>query len=358
MHQRLQPILPSYSLFNPQNAPEDPYRADVRSYLDRAQSLSLFGFYDASFREPLYVAIVGIFLWLFGGQGIGILIQSLFFSIAVLPLAYLLAIRVANRWWALAALLPITLHEWLILEAPSGYRMSTYAFFVLAFTGWVFLGKSRSWHTDAAVTGILGSAVCLIRLSGLSLVLPLLVLKAWERRRQENWKAIWVSALVILVLIGPFLVNCYREHGDPFYAVSFHTQFWLDAERTERAERPVSLTRYLLDRDIVDLAKGTLKGLTFLPIRTFWRGLARFPWMNALIVAAGILGLLVVLKTRYRFLTVAYLTHLLPFAYIQNFPSGEMPRFVMPAYFFLVLAAIWILDRKLTKRLSVRNDPI
>jgi hypothetical protein len=34
-----------------------------------------------------------------------------------------------------------------------------------------------------------------------------------------------------------------------------------------------------------------------------------------------------------------YLAHLVPFAYIQNFPSGEMPRFVMPSYFFLVLAA-------------------
>jgi len=37
-------------------------------------------------------------------------------------------------------------------------------------------------------------------------------------------------------------------------------------------------------------------------------------------------------------LTAAYFGHLLAFAYIQNFPSGQMPRFVMPAYFLLVLA--------------------
>jgi hypothetical protein len=50
----------------------------------------------------------------------------------------------------------------------------------------------------------------------------------------------------------------------------------------------------------------------------------------------GVLGLA---RGRNLYLTAAYFGHLVAFAYIQNFPSGEMPRFVMPAFFLLVLAA-------------------
>jgi hypothetical protein len=74
--------------------------------------------------------------------------------------------------------------------------------------------------------------------------------------------------------------------------------------------------------------------------------------MNTLVLITGVLGLILATPTRFRFLTLAYFAHLIPFAYIQNFPSGTMPRFVMPAYFFLVLAGIWILDWSISKRLS------
>jgi len=66
-----------------------------------------------------------------------------------------------------------------------------------------------------------------------------------------------------------------------------------------------------------------------------------------LVISAGVVGLLLSLSTPLRFLPVAYLGHLIPFAYIQNFPSGREPRFVMPAYFFLVLAAGWLGHRLL-----------
>ncbi len=78
--------------------------------------------------------------------------------------------------------------------------------------------------------------------------------------------------------------------------------------------------------------------MTVLPLRTFWNGLRLFPLLGGATLVLGVPGLLLALRGRTRYLPVAYLGHLLPFAYIQNFPSGEMPRFVMPAYFFLVLS--------------------
>ena len=345
VHEGLRPFLPDYHAFYRANFAEDPYRADVRSYLDGASAMSLGGFYDASFREPFYVGLVRFFVALAGGREIGILIQSFFFSIAVLPLVFVLAVSVVGRWWASAMLLPLVLNEWLIFDAPSGYRVSAYAFFLILFTASVFGQYRGPDGLRAAFSGVLAAMVCLIRLSGLSLVLPILLLGAWEKRKQGGWPMLGVAALTMTVLVAPYLVNCYQAHGDPFYSISFHTQFWLRAEGTENPARlgQVGLYRYVTEfHGIGELLIGNLRGLTVLPVTKFWSGLSEFPLVAAAVLAAGVAGLLLSVATPLRFLLVVYLGHLIPFAYIQNFASGRAPRFVMPAYFFLVLAAVWL----------------
>ncbi len=345
VQQSLRPLLPDYHAFYRANFAEDPYRADVRSYLDGAEAMSLGSFYDASFREPVYVGLVKFFVALAGRREIGILLQSLFFSIAVLPLAFLLAIPMVGRWWAVAMLVPLVLHEWLIFEAPSGYRLSAYVFFLLLFVATVF-GRDRGHPVlRPVISGVLAAVVCLIRLSGLSLVLPILVLGAWEKRKQSGWPMLGVAVFTMTVLVAPYLVNCYRVHGDPFYAISFHTQFWLRAEGTENPASlgEVSLYRYVTEfHEMGELLMGNLRGLTILPLTKFWSGLSEFPLFGVAVLAAGVAGLLLCSVTPMRFLLVAYLGHLIPFAYIQNFASGRAPRFVMPAYFFLILAAAWL----------------
>ena len=295
--------------------------------------------------EPFYVGLVKLFVALAGGREVGILLQSFFFSIAVLPLAFMLAVPAVGRWWAAAMLVPLVLHEWLIFEAPSGYRISAYVFFLILFAASVF-GRYRGRSVlRGVVSGILAAIICLIRLSALSFVLPILLLGAWEKRKQGGWSTLGVAALTTALLVAPFLVNCYRTHGDPFYAISFHTQFWLRAEGTESPASlgQVSLYRYVTEfHGIGELVWGNLRGLTVLPLTKFWNGLSDFPVLDTAVLAAGVAGLLLSVVTPLRFLLVAYLAHLIPFAYIQNFPSGRAPRFVMPAYFFLVLAAVWI----------------
>jgi hypothetical protein len=344
IHQGMGPLLPSYSRFLVSTAPEDPYRADVRSYLDRASSMTFGRFYEASFREPFYIVLVQMFLVLAGGRELGILIQSLFFSVAVLPLVFVLVSRMTGRWWAIAGLVPLVLHEWLVLEAPTGYRMSAYSFFIMAFAGWLFVREKRRWWTHALLAGVLAAAVSLIRLSALSFVVPLLLLKAWDEKPHRGAYVV-VCLVTLLILVGPFLLSCYLTHGDPFYAVSFHTTFWLDAESIKGGPAgTVGLYQYFLEyHGWLDVAKGTLLGLTYLPARTFWNGLAHFPLLGILVLSSGIAGLFLVSRTRFRFVTLALFCHLVPFAYIQNFPSGRMPRFVMPAFFFFVLAGVFAL---------------
>jgi 4-amino-4-deoxy-L-arabinose transferase-like glycosyltransferase len=363
VHRWLRPTLPNYGLLNIGNAPEDPYRADVRSYLDRASTMSLGGFYRPSFREPFYVALVKLFVTLFGGREIGILIQSFFFSVLALPVIYLIGSRLAGRWWATAALAPLALHEWLVLEAPTGYRMSAYSLFLLAFTGWVFCREKQHRWAGPVAAGVLAAAVCLTRLSGLSFVLPLLLLKAWSTRNRGVVSYVLICFLVLSLLVAPFMLSSFLEHGDPFYSLSFHTRFWLDAEETPSGPAgSVSVFQYLTEFHLAgELASGVLRGFTLLPMQTFWNGLARFPLLNIVVMAGGIAGLLLVLPTPYRFLTLAYFGHLIPFTYIQNFPSGTMPRFVMPAYFFLALAAMlacrWLYKRAAGRKESIKIPP-
>ncbi len=332
IHEALLPWLPRYGVFNPENAPQDPYRADVRSYLDRAEAMGRAGFYAPSFREPFYVLLVSAFVGIAGGP-FGILVESSFFSALTLVLSYFIASRRDGRLWGAALLAPLALHHWLVLDAPTGYRESAYSFFLLAFVAAIDLGRSRL--PSALVAGVLGALLCLIRLSALSIVLPLAAIRVF-REPQERLRFAAAFALVLLLLLGPFLYANFRAYGDPLHSVSFHTQFWLRAEKLDQGQGPVSLWRYFTDFERTGpLARGTLLGLTALPLRTFWNGFRDFWLLGAATLGLGVLGLA---RGRNLNLTAAYFGHLAAFAYIQNFPSGEMPRFVMPAFFLLVLA--------------------
>jgi hypothetical protein len=334
VHEALLPLLPAYGVFNPENAPEDPYRADVRSYLDRAESMTPLTFYAPSFREPFYVLLARGFVGMAGGE-IGILVESFFFSSITLALFWIAAHRLHGPWWAAGLLLPVSLHEWLVLEAPTGYRESAYGFFLIALV--IFVARSGAGPQAAAASGVLAALLTLIRLSALSVVAPLLALRMVSLSREKRLGYAVIFLGVFAVLIGPFLIGNYRAHGDPFYSISFHTEFWLRAEGLDPGQGPVSFIRYFTDFGRAgEVARGTLLGLTALPLRTFWNGLRAFPVLGAVTLALGAAGLVMLRRNRY--LTAAYFGHLIPFAYIQNFPSGEMPRFVMPAFFFLVLA--------------------
>lgn len=332
----LQEWVPSYGVFNPANAPEDPYRADVRSYLDRAETFTWSSFYAPSFREPFYIALCMPFLALAGGE-VGILLQSLFFSCMTLVLFGVVASKLHGAWWAVLLLIPVSLHEWLILEAPSGYRMSAYAFFLLATVAATFLLPTN--RRGALVSGALGGMLCLIRLSAVSVMVPLIALRLWPLSRRDRLDYGGIVVGVLALIVGPFLVSNALSHGDPFYSISFHTEFWMRAEGLDATSGPVNWTRYFTDFGRAGaLVKGTLLGMSVLPIKTFWSGLRLFPLLDAAVLVPGVVGLLGSVRDERRFLPVAYLAHLIPFAYIQNFPSGEMPRFVMPSYFFLALA--------------------
>jgi hypothetical protein len=333
IHESLLPWLPGYGVFNPENAPEDPYRADVRSYLDRAEAMGREGFYAPSFREPFYVLLVSGFVAVAGGE-IGILVESAFFSALTLALFSFVAAKLHGRVWAVALLVPLALHQWLVLDAPTGYRESAYSFFLVALVAAVALG--RAGLRSASIAGALGGLVCLIRLSALSVVVPLLAIRVLRLPPKERLRYGASFTLVLLLLVGPFLYSNFRAHGDPFYSVSFHTHFWLRAEGLDQGPEPVSLSRYFSDFERTGaLARGTVLGLTVLPLRTFWNGLRDFRLLGAVTLGLGVLGLV---RATNPYLTAAYFGHLLAFAYIQNFPSGEMPRFVMPAFFLLVLA--------------------
>jgi hypothetical protein len=339
VHQALRPFVPDYEAFDPGSYTDIPYRADARSYLDRARDLGLENFYEPHVREPMHPMLAKGFLALFGDP-VGLLIESLFFSTAVLPLLYLFARQWIGSWLSVALLLPLVLNEWLVREAPSGYRESLYAFLLVAFAGWVFRPAARSSGVAAIGAGILAAAVCLTRLSGLSFVLPLLALAYLERRPSGGGRYVAIAAAVLALLLGPYLWTSYRRYGDPFYSVSVHTHYWMKHEGESEPPRGVSFVRYFSEfQEPAELLAGHARGFTWLPLRTFYRGLAQFPILDSALILAGVAGLAFAFFGGPRFPLVAYLGHLIPFAYIQNFPSGDDPRFVLPAYFFLVLAA-------------------
>jgi hypothetical protein len=355
IHQALRPFVPDYEAFDPASYTDVPYRADAMSYLDRARRLTWSNFYEPHLREPMHPMLAKVFLSLFGDP-VGLLLESLFFSAAVLPLLYLIARQWLGNWLSVALLLPLALNEWLVREAPSGYRESVYALLLVAFAGWLFRPGPRSSVLAAIGAGIMAAALCLTRLSGLSFVLPLLALAYLERRRSGGGRHVAIAATLMALLLGPYLWASYRLYGDPFYSVSVHTHYWMKHGGDADPPKGVSFVRYFSEfQEPTELIAGHARGLTWLPLRTFYRGLAQFPLLNGAVIAAGVAGFALAFLGGPRFPLVAYLGHLVPFAYIQNFPSGDDPRFVLPAYFFLVLSAGFAISRLRPERRAPRR---
>ena len=125
-------------------------------------------------------------------------------------------------------------HHWLVLDAPTGYRESAYSFFLVAFVAAAALGGSGL--RSGSLAGVLGGLLCLIRLSALAIVVPLLAIRVLRLPPKERLRYGASFILLLAALTGPFLysLSFSRPRESEFDSVSFHTQFWLRAEGLPR----------------------------------------------------------------------------------------------------------------------------
>jgi hypothetical protein len=199
-----------------------------------------------------------------------------------------------------------------------------------------------------AVFGLMAAAATLTRVSALTFVAPVLAAfvilgdrHAWRPRARSAAMAVAVFA----VFAGPYFVAITRETGDPFFAVNYHTIYYLDHEG-EDPTQGVTAAQYVRRKfQAAPLAttETAVRGLTDVPFDNKWNGFK--PWVPGLggvlqaLAIGGLLGWLFVPAGRLLLLMLAGV--LAPYMVTWPVGDGAAWRFTMPAYPFYLVAAVW-----------------
>jgi 4-amino-4-deoxy-L-arabinose transferase-like glycosyltransferase len=303
-------------------------------------------FYQAHVREPVFLAVTRFFLVPTANQDVAVSFASVSWSVLAVFGTYLVGAAAASRWVGLAAAAAMAIEREVIAWSPHGWRDDAFTAMV-AFCAWSILRwwQRRTWRT-AGLAGALAGVACLTRITAASFVLPAFVLMGapvpraqWRRNLTQ---AVWAAGLATAI-VAPYLVNCYREFGDPLYAINSHTRFYR-YRSGEPSEQPQGALAYVGDqfrRRPVAAVDTALQGLFVYPFEIKWRGLdiwnpraARF---LAWLAAAGLFAW--IWQPAGRLMLVVLITSLVPYMSTWSVSGGGEWRFTMHAYPFYLVAA-------------------
>lgn len=329
------------------NRDRTPYvGGDPINYLKYAREMA--GFYQPHVREPMFLAITRGFLWLLNDENVAVSFASAVSSALVVPAVYLLGAAAIGPLAGIAAAAAWAIELDAIAWGSAGWRDDTFTLF-FTLTAWSlvrlrFMPASR----EAVIAGICAAGATLTRLSSLSFVVPglawLVVSPLFPLARRQTARAAAVAALVAAALVAPYLINCWRATGDPFYAVNYHTRYYRAAEGLPPAvgESAVQLVvRQFADKPVAALDTA-VSGVLSWPFGSKWRGFRPWsPLLPSILSWLAIAGLVCFLyQPTGRLLLVLLVSSLLPYAWTWNLGGGDAWRFSEHAYpIYLVAAA-------------------
>jgi hypothetical protein len=216
---------------------------------------------------------------------------------------------------------------------------------------------------------VLGAAACLTRLSALSFVAPALLWIVADAPRggcRPLARGAATAGVVTMALIAPYLINCARETGDPFYAVNYHTVYYRAAEGLP-GDPSVGAIEHIAQklraRPVATIDTGAV-GLFVFPFARKWGGFrAWWPPLEPLLRWLAACGLLLAVWSRAgRLLLVVIVMSLVPYALTWSVGGGGDWRFTQHVYpFYLVLGfgavqTVWPAARALAARQVPARD--
>jgi 4-amino-4-deoxy-L-arabinose transferase-like glycosyltransferase len=344
---------------------------DPINYLRFAREMT--NFYQAHVREPVYLALGKLWLWIFSDADVGLSAASACASILVILATLLLGRAYGSSAVGLAAGLLMAIELDAIWWGVGGWRDDTFALFV-TLTAWQLVRlQQRPTNGRAVLAGVMGAAACLTRITSITFLVPSLawiLVEADRRDRNRVAGAVGVAALVTAILIAPYLIACAREFGDPLYAVNYHTRYYRAAEGLQKDESvtAASYVRSKLVTHPVASIDTLCGGIFTFPMSNKWRSYnAWIPGMGPCLLwlaAAGTVAAL--LRPDGRLLLVLLFSSLIPYALTWTVGGGREWRFTEHAYpIYLVLACdlvrriaiavrLWI-DSPLSRRAWLRT---
>jgi hypothetical protein len=323
------------------DGPPTKYGSDPYTYLRFAREMT--SFYAAHYREPLFPAVTRVWLWALADQDVAVSFASATFSVLTVAATFLLGAVVWSRGVGAAAAAALAIEYDVITWSTGGWRDDAFACAVVVSAyGLIRLQRSGA-VADAVILGVAGGLACLVRITAVSFLLPgmfavLLSLRQPWRRRM---RALGIASAAALVMAGPYVVNCWRQFGDPLYAINYHTTNYLAAEGQPVEETSAAsyvgvrlATRPWRTIDTLAI------GMTAYPFANKWAGFDRWmPGLGVWIAALALGGMIGWLTTPAgRLLLVVLASSLVPFALTWHLAADW--RFTAHAYpFFLIAAA-------------------
>ena len=307
-------------------------------------------FYQGHVREPIFLALTRVCLWLLSNQDIAVSFASLAGSVLAIVATFLLGSALIGPAGGLLAALVMAIERENITWAPDGWRDDTFTASVV-FAAWAFVRfRARPSWANAILLGATSAAACLTRITAISFVLPgllWLAIDAPRGQRRALLRPLALAAFTAAALVTPYLVNCARTLGDPLIAVNYHTGYYRFSEGLP-SQQPMPATQYVrekLARSPLTTIDTGMIGVFVEPFRTKWSGLDYTSRaLRVVLYWSAIAGLLMLpFVAAGRLMLVILLTSLVPYAFTWNIGGGGEWRFTMHAYPFYIVAASYAL---------------
>lgn len=330
-----------------------PLEPDAAGFFELAKQNQ--SFYAASYREPLPVFLIRAGTSIFGQNLLIVRLQSFIFSLFLVWLVFYIGTKIFNPWYGLGATFCVAINPYLILTSVRGLRLELYTTLLLLIVLFLFVEKNLSLNKRLLIIGIIGGFLGLTRMEGLSILL-LLLLYLLVTENHWLWKGkmlllgkLIVSFLISLSMVMPFLSNCKKVYGSYFHGSNVQANFWRNQELTAKeeianragADEPITPFTYIFKMHTrKEVIKRYFQGYVF----AFTRYLKHCLKGQQPLLFLGIIGMILLLFSPARFLTISLLIALLPVAFILPLNTvgyqGVDVRFVMhvfPLFSFCII---------------------
>ncbi len=340
---------------------------DAEYYRILAEKLVPFGstgFYSGSFdiREPFFLLVAKAAFVLLGSSDTHLRFVSLAASLLAIVLAWRLGGRLLGAGWAWLPAAGLAFSVPLVVESGRGLRLEVEMVLLLLFADVLFVAPRLRQISRFVLAGLVGGLLVLTRSSHMPGLIVLLVLGAgrWAARPRRRLLLAGVAGGLIAGLYAPHAAALYRIHGDAFYDQARHSRWFANKEFAGQPGFPskdevardaytgprITFWEYVFKRHtpgqvVLSYFRGYGKMLYHMDLIGWVDAVQRFTglrldWVDWVVRLLGWAGMLLALRSRQAWLSIAILALLFPVAFPYDRGVTERYRLTLMVFpFFL-----------------------